>query len=122
MPSARPKLGAGALVLRHTRNLGAERLGRVPAPARVVEHGARKRDHVGLALGDDRLGLRRRHDQSDRAGGDAGLALDPRGDRHVVAGLGRIARGGGDAARRHIDEIEAVSLKRLGDRRPRRRA
>ena len=35
--------------------LAAEFGGGVPAPARVVEHAARQRDHVGLAGGDDGL-------------------------------------------------------------------
>jgi hypothetical protein len=41
------------------RDLAAEFGGGVPAPARVVEHAARQRDHVGLAGGDDVLGLLR---------------------------------------------------------------
>src|SRR5262244_3811801 len=51
--------------------------GRPPAPMGVVEHGARERHHIGLALGDDRLGLLGRGDQADRARRNAGLAFDP---------------------------------------------
>ena len=43
------------------------------------------------------------------------------GDRHVVAGLGRIAGVGGDAAGRHVDEVEAVGLRAPWHRPPRRR-
>ena len=45
--------------------------------------------------------------------GDAGLSLDPLGDRHVVAGLGRIAGVGGDAAGRDADEVEALAFSAL---------
>src|SRR5476651_2850326 len=102
---AGPQLWTGALILRCACYLGTKRLRCVPTPARVIEHGARKRHHVGLTLRYNGFGLRRRDNQPDRAGGNAGLALHPRCDRRVVAGLGRIARGGGDTARRHIDEI-----------------
>src|SRR6516162_10073601 len=54
---ARPDLRRGALVLFGAGDLGAEDMGRAPAPMGVVEHGARERHHIGLALGDDRLGL-----------------------------------------------------------------
>ncbi len=107
--------GPARCILRRARHVGAERLGGVPAPMRVVEEGARDRHLVGLALGDDRLGLRRRQDQPDRTRDDARLLLHPRRDRHVVAGLGRIARVGGDAAGGDADEIDALPLQRLGD-------
>src|SRR5882762_3815362 len=41
--------GLRAPILRRRFDLAAEFGGGVPAPARVVEHGARQRDHVGLA-------------------------------------------------------------------------
>ena len=56
-----------------------------------------------------------REDHADGARRHAGLFLDARGDRHVVAGRGRRAGVGGDAARRHADEIEALGLQSLGD-------
>ena len=84
--SRRATAWARARVLQRPRDLGAELERGVPAPVRIVEHGAGQRHHVGLAFGDDRFGLLRRGDQADRAGRDAGLALDLLGDRHVVAG------------------------------------
>src|SRR6266403_4883133 len=60
--------GLRAPVLRRGVDLAAELGGGVPAPARVVMHGARQRDHVGLAGGDDVLGLLRFGDQPDRDG------------------------------------------------------
>ena len=95
-------------------DLGAERLPPRASPSadrRACR--AAERHHVGLALGDDRLGLLRRGDQADHAGRDAGLALDPLGDRHVVARRRRLAGVGGDAARRDVDEVEAGGLQRL---------
>src|ERR1700693_5051241 len=49
--------GLRAPVLRWRLDLAAEFGGGVPAPARIVKHGARQRDHVGLAGGEDGLGL-----------------------------------------------------------------
>src|SRR5512135_1600511 len=46
-----PKLWASTLILRWPRHFGAERLGRMPAPMRIVEETARDRNHVGLTLG-----------------------------------------------------------------------
>ena len=46
----------------------------MPAPARIVEHGAGEPNHIGLAYFDHGLGLLRLGDEADRAGGDAGLA------------------------------------------------
>src|SRR6185437_4355877 len=102
----RPQLRPGALVLHRTLDLGAERLGRVPAPMRVVEKGARQRHHVGLALRHDVLGLLRCQDEADRAGRNGGLLFHPRCNRDIVAGLGRVAGVGADAARRNADEID----------------
>ena len=51
--------GLRAPVLRRCINGAAEFGGGVPAPARVVEHAAGQRDHVGLAGGHDLFGLLR---------------------------------------------------------------
>jgi len=52
----------------------------------LVEECTGERDHVGLALGDDGLGLLGSDDQPNRACGDAGLSAYPLGERHVVTG------------------------------------
>src|SRR2546421_12168134 len=83
---ARPQLRRSAQILIGPRDIGAELLGGEPAPVRVLQHGAAKRDHVGVAARDDVLGLARRRNQTDDARGDASLALDLRGERHVVTG------------------------------------
>ena len=56
---AGPELGARAIILRRARQIHAERIGRVPAPARIVEDGAGERDLVGVAARQDLLGLLR---------------------------------------------------------------
>src|SRR5215475_3351652 len=57
--------GLRAPIGRRCVDLAAE-LGRgMPAPARIVKHTARQRDHVGLASGDDLLRLRGPRDQAD---------------------------------------------------------
>src|SRR5262249_56877254 len=64
--------GLRAPILRRSLNLAAE-LGRgVPTPARVIEHGAGERDHVGLAGGHAIFGLPRLRDHPDRDRGDTG--------------------------------------------------
>ena len=83
---------------------------------RIVEEAARHRHHIGLALRDDRLGVFGLDDQADGARGNAGFLLHARGDRHVVAGLARVADIGGDAAGRDADEVEPFAFKRLGNR------
>ena len=56
----------------------------MPAPMRIVEHGARERDHVGLAFRDDRFGSPWGGDETHGAGGDAGLAPDFFGKRNIM--------------------------------------
>ncbi len=57
-----------------------------PGPARVVQECAGQRHHVGLAIGDDLLGLGRVGDQADRHDRDAHLGLHGSCERHLVAG------------------------------------
>src|SRR5262245_19828161 len=93
-----PCLRRGALVLFGAGDLGAEDASRPPTPMGVVEHGARERHHIGLALGDDRLGLLGRGDQPDRARRNAGLAFDLFGELHIGIGDQGGPRVGADAA------------------------
>src|SRR5512139_1711744 len=81
----RPQLGPGAGILRRPRHVSAECLGGVPAPMRIVQEYAPERNQIGLSLRHDLLGVLGLDDQPDRSGRDAGLLLDARGDRHVVA-------------------------------------
>src|SRR5262249_7876564 len=116
IPERRPRahLRRGALILFGASDLGAEDMSRPPTPMGVVEHGARERHHIGLALGDDRLGLLGRGDQTDRARRNAGLAFDLFGELHIGIGDQGGPRVGADAARGNADEIEPRRLQRLG--------
>src|SRR5215212_7430920 len=62
---SRPHLRRRALVLFRTRDLGTERLSRMPTPMGIIEHGAGKSDHVGFAFRDDGFSLLGRGDQSN---------------------------------------------------------
>ncbi len=87
----------------------------MPAPARVVQHGARQRDHVGLAGGDDVLGLLCFRDQADRDGGDAGGFLDRLRERHLVAGTERNFLQRRYAAGRGIDPVDAALFQLVSE-------
>ena len=86
----------------------------VPAPMRIVEHGARQRHHVRLAAGHDFFGLFRRQNEADRAHGNPRFPPYPFGKRRIVAQRDWIACFRGDAARRHIDVIKPGLLQCLG--------
>src|SRR2546426_3566608 len=92
--------GLRAPVLRRRENLATEFGGGVPAPARVVEHGTRERDHVGLAGRNDLFSLLRFRDQADGDGGKPGGLPDRLREQHLVAGTERYLLQRRDAARR----------------------
>src|SRR5215468_9691507 len=102
-----------APVLLRRAHLTAEFGGGMPTPTRGVEHAAGKRDHVGLAGGDDLLGLLRLGNQADRHGGDAGGLLDRLRERHLVAGPERNFLQRRYAAGRRIDPVDVALLQFL---------
>src|SRR5215217_8784197 len=110
---SRPHLWCRALILRRACDLAAELERGMPAPMRIVENRARERDLIGLALGEQRLGLFRRDDEPDHARRDGGFAAYLLGERRIVAGRGRIARVRGDSAGRDAHEVEAGALQGL---------
>src|SRR5262249_27264551 len=83
-----------------------------PAPMGIVEHSPRQGHHIGLTLGDDRLGLLRRGDQPDRARHDAGLALYLLGELDIGISNQDRARVGADPARGDADEVNPHRLQR----------
>src|SRR3984957_20439251 len=93
----------------------ATELGRgVPGPARIVEHAASERDHIGLAGSDDFFGVARFGDQADRHRGHAGGLLDRPRKRQLIAGrqwnfLHRRDAAGGD-----VDPVDATLFQFLG--------
>src|ERR1700733_2715059 len=93
----------------------ATELGRsVPGPARIVEHAAGERDHIGLAGSDDFFGVAGFGDQADGHRGHAGGLLDRLRKRQLIAGrqrnfLQRRYPAGGD-----VDPIDAAFFQLLG--------
>src|SRR5215471_14871752 len=85
--------------------------GGVPAPARVVKHAARQRDHVGLARGNDFFGMAGLCDQADRGGADAGRLPDRLRERHLVARRERYFLRRRHAAGGAIDPIDGALLQ-----------
>lgn len=81
---AGPQIGPAAVVLRRRGDIGAERIGGMPAPARVVEKGAGEGDAIGAPLGDDCLGLMRVGDHPDGLNRDLAVAFDGFGERHLI--------------------------------------
>ena len=69
------------------------------------------RGAVGLARGDDVLGLLRLGDDADRPGLDAGFLADAGGERHVIARHDGDLLGRRIAARAGIDEVAAQRLQ-----------
>ncbi|MDV7402561.1 hypothetical protein RZS08_64665, partial [Arthrospira platensis SPKY1] len=87
----------------------------MPRPARVVEHGAGDADAVGLAAGDDLLGLLGFGDETDGDHRHGHLLADLGGERHLVAGSEGNLLQRRHAAARHVDEIAAARLQRLAE-------
>src|SRR5579871_3191039 len=107
--------GLRAPILRRGINRAAE-LGRgVPGPARIVEHAAGERDHVGLARRNDLFRRVRFRDQADGHRGHAGCFFDRLRER------GRITRRQRDfllrryAAGRNIDPVDATLFQLFGE-------
>src|SRR3984893_12048672 len=108
---AGPCFGSGTLILLRACYFSAEHLGRVPSPMRIVEHGARERDHVCPAFRHDRFcplgGGNKPHD----AGRHAALRLYGFRKRHVHVGdeIGTCI--GAHSARGHANEVHAHTLE-----------
>jgi hypothetical protein len=86
----------------------------MPGPARLVEHGPGHAHQVGLAGGDDGLGLLRFGDQAHGDGRQPGLCADALGKGQLVAGAEGDLLQGREAPRGHVDEVAAPRLERLG--------
>src|SRR5215472_8225358 len=115
---ARPQLGRRALILWRPLDVRTQNARGLPTPVRVVEDCAGERHHVGLALGNDSLGLLGADDQSDRARCDAGFAPYPFGQRNIVARRRRVSGVRSNSSRGHADVVEpdALQLPRKYDR------
>jgi len=82
---------------------------------RIVEHGARESDHVGLAFRDDRFRLPGGRDQSDHTGCNGRLAFDHLRKLHVHADHHGRAGIRADSTGRDADIAHADALERLGE-------
>src|SRR6266851_8096274 len=106
---------ARAQVLRRDARSGTQLSCGMPTPAGIPEQPARKRDHVGLAFGDDFLGLSRFGNQADCDGDDAGVLADAFGERDLVAGSDGNRLVLHQPAARTIDPVAAESLQFPGE-------
>jgi hypothetical protein len=66
--------------------MGSSGLSGMERPIRVAQKLAGDEHAVGVAALDDRVGLQRIGDETDRSRRDARLAPDPRGERYLIAG------------------------------------
>lgn len=69
--------------------LVAERIGCMPAPARIIEKGPRQRDHVSAAVRQNLFSLMRLRDQANRAGRNARRLSDLAREIDLISGLER---------------------------------
>nr|GEU28584.1 hypothetical protein [Tanacetum cinerariifolium] len=105
-----------AQILARCAHLAAQRGGRMPRPARVVQHGARQRHQVSVAVGDDGLGVQRLGNQAHGHDRDTDHLLDGARQRHLVAGtdgnlLVRMQAAAGD-----VDHVDAALLEHFTHR------
>src|SRR5882672_4418609 len=89
----------------------AELGGRVPRPARVVEHAARQRDKVRATTRDDVFGLLAFRDQTYGHGGESGRLAHTLRKRHLVTWCHGDFLQGGNAGRRGSDPVDAALLQ-----------
>jgi hypothetical protein len=82
---------------------------------RIIEEGTPERDHIGLAVSHDRLGLLRGCDQTNSAGRNAGLTFHLLGKRNIKARRRCALRLRGDRAGGNVDVVEALGLERAGE-------
>lgn len=74
-----------------------------------------EQDGVGLAVGEDLLGLLHLGDEADGGHGQLRLGLHARGEGDLVAGADRDAHDGRVAAGRDVEQIDAVLLEEGGE-------
>ena len=84
-------------------------------PVGIAEHFAGEEDEIGLAVGDDCVGLLRIGDHADGGGGDGGFGADARGEGNLVAGADGDFCVGNEAAGGDVDEVDAVGAEMAGE-------
>src|ERR1700723_1618307 len=103
-----------APILRRGKHLTAELCRGVPGPARIIEHAAGERDHIGLAGSDDFFRVARFGDQADGHRGHAGGLLDRLRKRQLITRRQRNFLQRRYAAGRNIDPVDAAFFQFLG--------
>jgi len=87
----------------------------VDGPVGVAEELAGEKDEVRLTVGDDGVGLRGIGDEADGGGGYVGFAADSLGELDLEAWNDGDFRVGYLAARRAIDEVDAVIAEMMSE-------
>ena len=107
-------VGRSAKILRRPRSRVAKGGGGVNGPVGVAEHFAGQEDEIGVSGGDDVVGLMRIGDHADGGSGDVGFVADLGSKGNLVAWAGGDFGIGNHAARRAIDEVDAVVAEEGG--------
>src|SRR5262249_58317544 len=103
----RPQFRMAGHHFRRIGGLGAEFLGRMPGPARIVHHAAGENDEIGLARSNDVFGLARACDEADRHRRQAGLLAYLRAEQHLIARRQRNLLARIEPAPGHVHEVAA---------------
>jgi hypothetical protein len=106
-------LGCRALVLGWPFRSLTQRGGGVQRPVGVAQHLAGQENQIGLAAGNNRVGLRRIGNHAHRSGRHFGFLAYSRGERDLVTGADRDLYVRNHASRGAIDQIDAVRAKEM---------
>ena len=87
-------------------------LGCTHRPVRVAQDFAAEEHHIGLPGADDVIGLRRRGDETNSSGCNAGFPPYTRGELGLEAGTGGDFRSRHEAGGRDVHQIDAQTPKR----------
>jgi len=86
----------------------------VERPVRIAEHLAGEEDEVGVAFGDDGVGLLGISDHADSGGGNCGFGTDARGKGCLESGTNGDDRVRNLAAGGAIDEVDPMGAEMAG--------
>src|ERR1700678_3679889 len=103
-------LEAGSFVLLGPCDLLLENRGGAKRPVGIAEELASQQDYIGLAGGNDMLGLLGRGDHTNGSGEDSRFSADALGKESLIAGAERNLCLGNDASRGRVNEVDAQRL------------
>ena len=84
-------------------------------PVGIAEHFAGEEDEIGLALGDDGVGLMRVGDHADGSSGSGGFGADARGKGSLETGTDGDLCVRNQAAGGDVDEVDAVGTQETAE-------